>query len=109
MNTIICHVNSLKTILTLDEFKDPLAGYRFQASGDLFSPLGAKLVRSDEVPTDYVIGLDHRFGIEEVITQPLLVEYDKIIEQRFEEAVVSESITYAKVIRDASVVLDYQY
>jgi len=109
MNTIICHVNTLKTILTLDEFKDPLAGYRFQASGDLFSPMGAKLVRSDEVPADHVIGLDHRFAVEEVITQPLLVEYDKIIEQRFEEAVISESVTYAKVIKDASVILDYQF
>ena len=106
MNTIICHVDTLKTILTLDEFKDPLAGYRFQHSGEMFSPLGATLVRSDEVPADHVIGLDHRFGIEEVITQPLMVEYDKIIDQRFEEAVISESITYAKMINEASIVLD---
>ena len=106
MNSIICHVNTLKTILTLDEFKDPLAGYRFQNSGELFSPLGAALVRSDEVPTDYVIGLDTRFAIEEVITQPLMVEFDKIIDQRFEEAVISESVTYAKVIKEASVILD---
>lgn len=106
MNTIICHVNSLKTILALNEFKDPLAGYRFQTSGEMFSPLGASLVRSDDVPTDYVIGLDHRFAVEEVITQPLTVEYDKIIEQRFEEAVISESITYARVIREAAVILD---
>jgi hypothetical protein len=35
-----------------------------------------------------------------------MVEYDKIIEQRFEEAVISESVTYAKVIKEASVVLD---
>jgi len=106
MNALVCHVNKLKTILTLDEFKDPLAGYRFQNSGELFSPLGASLVRSDEVPTDYVIGLDTRFAIEEVVTQPLMVEYDKIIDQRFEEAVISESVTYAKVIREASVILD---
>lgn len=106
MNSIICHVNNLKTVLTLDEFKDPMAGYRFQQSGELFSPLGATLVRCDDVPTDYVIGLDRRFGIEEVITQPLMVEYDKIIEQRFEEAVITESVSYAKVIREASVILD---
>ncbi len=106
MNTVICHVNNLKTVLTLDEFKDPMAGYRFQQSGELFSPLGATLVRCDDVPTDYVIGLDRRFGIEEVITQPLMVEYDKIIDQRFEEAVITESISYAKVIKEASVVLD---
>jgi hypothetical protein len=106
MNSLICHVNTLKTILTLDEFKDPLAGYRFQNTGELFSPLGASLVRSDQVPTDYVIGLDTRFAVEEVITQPLLIEYDKIIDQRLEEAVISESVTYAKVIKGAAVILD---
>ncbi len=106
MNTIICPMGNLKTILTLDEFKDPLAGYRFQSKGELFSPLGATLVRCDNVPTDLVVGLDSRFAIEEVITQPLMVEYDKIIEQRFEEAVISESVAYAKVIKEASIVLD---
>lgn len=106
MNTLVCHINSLKAILTMNEFKDPLAGYRFQQSGDLFSPLGASLVRCDDVPTDFVIGLDNRFAVEEVITQPLLVEYDKIIEQRLEEAVISESVTYAKVLKGASAVLD---
>ena len=106
MNTIVCHIDQMKTILTLAEFKDPMAGYRFQNSGDLFSPLGARLVRCDDVPSDYVLGLDSRFAVEEVITQPLTIEYDKVIEQRFEEAVISESITYAKVIKEASVVMD---
>ncbi len=106
MNAIVCHIDNLKTILTLDEFKDPLAGYRFQEKGELFSPLGASLVRCDSVASDRIIGLDSRFAVEEVITQPLMVEYDKIIEQRFEEAVISESVAYAKVLKEASVVLD---
>ncbi len=106
MNTAVCHIDRMKDVLTLDEFKDPLAGYRFQNSGDLFSPLGATLLRSDSVASDLVVGLDKRFAIEEVITQPLTIEYDKIIEQRFEEAVISESVTYAKVIPAAAVVLD---
>jgi len=109
MNTIICHVNKLKTILTMNEFKDPMAGFRFQNKGELFSPLGASLMRCDNVPSDLIIGLDSRFAIEEVITQPLMVEYDKIIEQRFEEAVISESVAYAKVIREASVVMDTDF
>ena len=109
MNTIVCHVNQLKSILTLDEFKDPMAGYRFQNSGELFSPLGAALVRSDEVATDLIIGLDSRFAVEEVITQPLMIEYDKVIDQRFEQAVISESVSYAKVIKQAAVVLDTSY
>lgn len=106
MNTMVCHIDRMQDILTLDEFKDPLAGYRFQNSGELFSPLGATLVRSDAVASDVVIGLDKRFAVEEVITQPLTIEYDKIIEQRFEEAVITESVTYAKVIKEAAVVLD---
>ncbi|SYZ72430.1 conserved hypothetical protein [Candidatus Zixiibacteriota bacterium] len=106
MNTVICHIGQLKNILLMEEFKDPMAGYRFQNRGELFSPLGATLVRSDNMPGDLVIGLDSRFAVEEVITQPLMVEYDKIIEQRFEEAVISESVAYAKVIREAAVVLD---
>jgi hypothetical protein len=109
MNAIVCHINNLKTILTLDEFKDPMAGYRFQSKGELFSPLGSALIRCDSAPTDLVIGLDSRFAVEEIVTQPLTVEYDKIIEQRFEEAVVTESVAYAKVIREASVVLDIAY
>ena len=106
MNTIICSVNQLKTILNLSEFKDPLAGSRFQKTGELVTPLGSLLVRSDNVAVDLILGLDNRFAIEEVITQPLVVEYDKIIEQRFEEAVISESVAYAKIIKEASVVLD---
>ena len=109
MNTLVCHIDQMKKILTLDEFKDPLAGYRFQNTGELFSPLGATLIRSDAVPADLILGLDHRFAVEEVITQPLTIEYDKVIDQRFEEAVISESVTYAKVIENASAVLDTVY
>jgi hypothetical protein len=106
MTTLICHIDKLKTILNLSEFKDPLIGYRFQQQGELISPLGSTLVRSDEVPTDHVIGLDNRFAIEEVITQPLMIEYDKVIEQRFEEAVISEAVAYAKIVKDAAIILD---
>jgi len=109
MNTIVCHKDKLKEILTLDEFKDPMAGYRFQNTGQLFSPLGSTLVRCDEVSSDQVIGLDNRFAVEEVITQPLMIEYDKVIEQRFEEAVIAESVTFAKVLKQASVVLNTNF
>jgi len=96
----------MRQILTLTEFKDPLAGFKFQSTGELVSPLGAKLVRCDEIPSDLIVGMDSRFAVEEVISQPLVVEYDRIIEQKFEEAVISESIAYAKVVKEAALVLD---
>ena len=109
MNTILAHKDKIKTILTMSEFKDPLAGFKFQATGELVSPLGSTLIRSDEVPTDLLIGIDKRFAIEEVIAQPLMIEYDKIIDQKFEEAVISESVAYAKVIAGAGMILDVSW
>lgn len=106
MNTVLCHKDPIKTILTMEEFKDPMAGFKFQKTGDLVSPLGSSLVRCDDVASDLVIGLDNRFAIEQVVSQPLMVEYDKVIEQKLEEAVISESVAYAKVIKDAALVLD---
>ena len=106
MNVILAHKYKIKTILTMAEFKDPLAGFKFQSTGELVSPLGSTLIRSDEVPNDLLIGLDNRFAIEEVVSQPLMIEYDKVIEQKLEEAVVSESVAYAKIIKEGSLILD---
>ncbi len=106
LNTLVCHKTKMRQLLTLAEFKDPLAGFKFQSTGELISPLGAKLVRCDEIATDLVVGFDSRFAVEEVISQPLMVEFDKIIEQKFEEAVISESIAFAKVVPEAALVLD---
>jgi hypothetical protein len=52
------------------------------------------------------VGFDTRFAVEEVISQPLMVEFDKIIDQKFEEAVISESVAYAKVVAEATMILD---
>ncbi len=109
MNTIICHKDMIRTILGMEVFQDPLAGFSFQSTGKLVNPLGATIVRCDEVPSDLIIGLDRRFAVEEVISQPLMVEFDKIIEQKFEEAVITESVGYARVINDAALVLDSVY
>jgi hypothetical protein len=109
MNIILCHKDMIKTVLNMDEFKDPMAGFKFQRTGELISPLGSTLIRCDDVPSDLIIGLDNRFAIEEVVSQPLMVEYDKVIEQKLEEAVISESVAHAKVIKDSSRVLDTEW
>lgn len=106
LNTIICHKTMVRNLLNLAEYKDPTVGFKFQTSGELVSPLGASIVRCDNCPVDIIIGLDNRFAIEEVSSQALMVEFDKIIEQKFEEAVISESVAYAKIIPEASLILD---
>jgi hypothetical protein len=105
-NILVCHKTVIATVLNISEFKDPMIGFKFQSSGEITSPLGAMLVRCDEVLDDYVVGLDQRFALEKVYSQPLTIEYDKVIAQRLEEAVISESVAFAKIIEDASAVLD---
>jgi hypothetical protein len=105
-NVIVCHKDMFHTILNIAEFKDPLIGFKFQTSGEITSPLGSALVRCDEVANDYLVGIDSRFALEEVFAQPLTVEYDKIIERRLEEAVISESVAYAKIIKDAAKIME---
>ncbi|MBD3233470.1 MAG: hypothetical protein GF315_07065 [candidate division Zixibacteria bacterium] len=109
MKLFLVHKDMLATLLTMEVFKDPLAGFTFQRTGEIVSPLGSKLVRCDEIPPDMIIGMDNRFAMEEVVGQPLSVEYDKIIEQRIEEAVISESVAFTKIVHEAARILDTEW
>jgi len=109
MNVMIAPTAVVKTILTLDEFKDPQAGMNFQGSGDLVTPFGAQLIANDTVPASTIVGLDRRFALEEVFETGLVVESDRLIRQQLEGTAISEVAGFAKVIRDASKVLDIDW
>ena len=109
LNVMVAPTAVVKTILTLDEFKDPQAGMNFQGSGDLVTPFGAQLIPSDAVPADTILGLDRRFALEEVYETGLLVESDRLIRRQLEGTAISEVAGFAKVIRDASRVLDIDW
>jgi hypothetical protein len=58
--------------------------------------MGGKLKHVRDVPGGAPTGtvmvtLDHRFAVRKAVNQPLSVEADKIINRKFEEAVVSEA------------------
>lgn len=109
LNVIIAPPAVVKAILTLDEFKDPATGMNFQATGDLITPFGAKLIPSSAVAENTLIGLDRRFAIEEVYETGLMVETDRLIRQQLEGTAISEVAGFAKVITAASRVLDIDW
>jgi hypothetical protein len=109
MNVIIAPPAVVKTILTLDEFKDPAAGMNFQATGDLVTPFGAQLIPSSAVAANTLVGLDRRFALEEVFETGLTVETDRLIRQQLEGTAISEVAGFAKVIKEASRVLDIDW
>ena len=102
----------IQTILNMVEFKDPMAGFTYQQTGDLVSPLGNTLRRYDGtlLSTDRLAGFMHQFGIEKVTERSAsLVEVERIINKQIEGTVVSQVVGYAKIDKDATRILDITY
>ena len=112
MNALITSKVVQRNIINMAEFKDPEAGFDFQRTGNLMSPLGAKMFRNDggttAVNNRYIPALDTRFAVVEVRNGELLIEGDKIISQKTEEVAISETLCYAILLEDATQVLDCQ-
>ena len=107
MNAMLCPQTSMETVLAMAQFQDPLSNWKFQQTGELVTPMGAVMAQVDSVasgsPTGTVIvTIDKRFAIEETEAQPLMVEVDKIIALKFEEAVISEESVFS-VLADGAI------
>jgi len=107
MNAMLCPVTSLETVLTMAQFQDPQAGFEFQKTGKLVTPIGSELKQINTAPSGAPTGtkivfLDKRFAVRETSAQPLMVESKKIIELKFEEAVVSEESVFT-VLADGAI------
>lgn len=110
MNTVLAPKVQLKDILTLPEFKDPQAGFTFQKDGKLISPLGANLVRSDQVKelgVDGIIGLDKGLCLEEIVEQSVTTESDKLIDKQFERTAISRVGGFNKLFQPSAKVLKW--
>lgn len=105
MNRLIMSPSTMMKIMTLDEFKNPLSGINFQGTGNPGNPLGAKLLRSNAVADDTIIGLDAGCALEMVIASDVSVDYDKLIDRQLERAVITTTAGFAKIFKDASAVL----
>lgn len=105
MNTLIVNPDMMVKIMSLDEFKNPLAGINFQGTGKPGNPLGAKLLVSSAVDDDTVIALDKKCALERVIAADVAVEYDRLIDRQLERAAITSTAGFAKIFTDASKIL----
>lgn len=106
---LIGDVTGIKSILKLTEFKDPMAGFNFQATGNLIDPIGMRMRKhNSSLLTNKFLGLDNRFTVEKVLeANSYLVEADKIIDGQWDELVVSIVVGFSKIIATAAQVWDY--
>ncbi len=105
MNTIICGNNALLKLLALPELQNSQAGFNFQSTGNLVTPVGAEILRASCVPEDTIIGLDRRYALEMVQAGDVSVEFDKIIDRQLERAAITSISGFGKIMDDASKVL----
>ena len=106
MNTLIMTPDMLIKLLSLDEFKNPLAGINFQGTGNVGNPLGAKIVKSSSAVADSIIALDKKCALEMVVASDVTVDYDRLIDRQLERAAITSTAGFAKIFTDASKILN---
>ncbi len=107
----IVNDTNLRTILNMEEFKDPLSGFNYQATGRMPSPLGAEWHRwtstgSPSFSTDRILALDTRLALIQYTEQGVLTESDRLIDRQFELTVVSKWTGFGKLDYRATQCLD---
>lgn len=105
LNTIIADPAVMAEMLNMEQFRDATAGLNFHGKGDMITPLGAKLLKSNAVGEGKLIGLDKTAALEMVKAGDILTEYDKLIDRQLERAVISCTAGFAKIFDGASKVL----
>lgn len=106
MTRFIVNTNVEAAILKLSEFKDPQAGFSFQRTGDVMTPLGANIAVYTGASDNFIAALDHRFAVKRGYSQELMIEHDKIIDRKIEQATVSQELGYSVFLEDARKYLD---
>ncbi len=112
MTHILAHRDDIEVILNMSQFQDPqtyAASELFQRTGSYgtFLPVNAKLVAAPSATETRIMALDSRFAIKESVSQPLMIEADKVIERKLETAVVSKESVYTVMVDDARKLTDY--
>lgn len=109
LTTIVCGSNVILKMAEMEEFKNPLTGLNFASEGSLSTPLGANLIKSNDVPENKIIGLDKHCSLEQICVgnEGLVIDYDKLIDHQFERAAITSISGFAKIFPSATKVLEF--
>ena len=106
-NVLIASAATIEDIMGLSPMQDANAGLNFHGTGNLITPIGAKIVTCSTVTDKKIIGLDKNFALQMVQSGDVNVEYDKMIDKQLSRAAISVTVGFSRIIKDAVKVLDY--
>ncbi|NQS97292.1 MAG: hypothetical protein HQ591_02450 [candidate division Zixibacteria bacterium] len=112
MTHILATKGDIEVILNMSQFTDPLSWREselFARTGDYksFRPVNAKMVVVPNATSTKLAALDRRFAIRESVSQPLILEAEKIIAQKLESAIVSKESVFSIMVEEAIALSDY--
>ncbi len=112
MTHIMANPADIEVILGMSQFQDAQAfsaDRLMQTSGRYANllPLNARLVSVPGAVSTELVAIDSRFAVREAVSQPLMIEADKVIERKLETAVVSKEAVYTVMVDDARKQSDY--
>ncbi|MBQ4100202.1 MAG: phage major capsid protein [Oscillospiraceae bacterium] len=105
LNTMLVSPDAMLSMLSFEEFKNPLTGLNFAGTGKLSTPIGATMFKSNSVPSGTIIGLDKKCALEMVTLDDIVIDYDKLINRQLERTAVTSTAGFAKIFTDASHIL----
>lgn len=102
MNTLLVSRDVAVALLKLPEFQHIGAGFDFQRTGKLVTPLGATLIPTGALEEGMVIGLDRNCALEMVTSPAVTVETDKLISRQLDRIAITSTAAFAKLCGGAS-------
>ncbi len=107
LNVMLASSNTINDILSLSEMRDATAGLDFQGTGNIVTPMGAKIILCEGVTGKKIIGLDKDFALQMIQSGDVVVEYDKVIDKQLERAGITMTTGFSKIFGDAVKCLNY--
>ena len=105
MNTLIASPDVTAKLLTMPEFRDAPAGLNFHGKGSMITPLGAQLIKSNDINSK-IIALDKNCALEMVTAGGVHTDFDRLIDRQLERAAITQISGFAKIFADASKVMN---
>ena len=105
MNTLIASPDVTAKLLTMPEFRDAPAGLNFHGHGSMITPLGAKLIKSNDL-SKKLVALDKNYALEMVTAGGVQTDFDRLIDRQLERAAITQISGFAKIFADSAKVMN---
>lgn len=104
LSTILINGDSMNKMLHINQIQN---AFRLNTSGisELTIPMAVKVIRTSAVPDGKIVGLDKKYALERIRVGDVTVDYDKLIDRKFERSAITTISGFAKIFESASRVL----